>query len=241
MALDGFTAFEHSLPVERIYRDVDQLWTGTGVGYTPTLVVAYGGLEGENYWYEVDDVWRNPKVAAFVPPELIVPRAKRREKAPLEDYNHFREAKLAKHVHDLGVTVHNGGHGQLNGLATHWEMWSFVQGGMNPHEALRCGTLGGARYLGLDRDIGSLDVGKLADIVVMAPDADPLVDIHDTWKVRWTIANGRVFDADTMDEVGNRPRKREEFYWEDAGYSISIMPVNTSGCAGCGAGGLGTP
>ena len=132
MIVDGHTGIEHTLSVRSVYDDVLDLWRGTRVGYTPTLSVAYGGLGGENYWYDVDDVWLNPRVAAFIPPHVIKPRAKRRAKAPLEDYNHIRVAEITKQVIDQGGIVQAGGHGQLNGLSTHWEMWMFVQGGMSP-------------------------------------------------------------------------------------------------------------
>jgi hypothetical protein len=49
--VDGHTTVEHALPVAKVYEDVQQLWSQQGVGYTPTLNVAYGGLMGEQYWY----------------------------------------------------------------------------------------------------------------------------------------------------------------------------------------------
>jgi imidazolonepropionase-like amidohydrolase len=106
-----------------------------------------------------------------------------------------------------------GAHGQREGLAAHWEMWMFVQGGMTPLEALRSATLKGAVYLGLDKDLGSIEPGKLADLAVI--DGNPLQDIRQTEKVRYTVANGRIYDAATMDEVGNHPAKRGNFYWEE--------------------------
>lgn len=52
MIADGHTTVEHSLPAGAIYNDIKQFWGQTKVGYTPTLVVAYGGISGENYWYD---------------------------------------------------------------------------------------------------------------------------------------------------------------------------------------------
>ena len=212
MVVDGHTGVEHALPVAAIYDDVRQLWAGTEVGFTPTLGVAYGGLWGENYWYQHTEVWAHPRLLTFVPREYVDPRARRRMHAGEGDWNHIRAAEVAAQLSEVGVGVNLGAHGQREGLAAHWELWMFVQGGMSPHEALRAGTLNGARYVGLDGDIGSLEVGKLADIAVIA--GDPLRDIRDSEKVAYTVINGRIFAAETLDEVGNHPRARSLLWWE---------------------------
>jgi adenine deaminase len=91
----------------------------------------------------------------------------------------------------------------------------LAQGGMTPMEALRCGTLNGARYLGLDWDVGSLEPGKLADLVVL--DKNPLDDIRHTDSIRWVMANGRLYDGIRLDEIGNHPRRRPPLYFERVG------------------------
>ncbi|MCR9198738.1 MAG: amidohydrolase family protein [Planctomycetaceae bacterium] len=230
MIVDGHTGIEHTLPVQTAYADVMQLWQGTQVGYTPTLSVAYGGLGGENYWYEVDDLWQHERLQTFIPPGQLNPRSRRRTKAPLEDYNHRRVAEITRQLVDVGGLVQAGGHGQLNGICTHWEMWSFVQGGMTPLQALRSGTLHGAKYLGLDGDLGSLEPGKLADLIVMQADADPTVDIRDSEKIAYTIANGRLFKADTMEEEGGAPAP--QFFWQKSGQGVSFPLLGLPGC-GC--------
>lgn len=210
--VDGHTGVEHTVPVGAVYDDVVQLWAGTEVGYTPTLGVAYGGLSGERYWYATTDVWAEEPLAHFVPREILDARARRREIAPEEEYNHVRQAEVAKRLLDAGVSVQLGAHGQREGLAAHWEMWMFVQGGMTPFEALRAATLDGAKYLGLDRDLGSIEVGKLADLVIL--DANPLDDIRQSTKIHRVLANGRLYDSRTMDEVAPEKRPRQPFWWE---------------------------
>lgn len=210
MVVDGHTGIEHSIPVANIYDDIKQLWSQSDVGYTPTLGVAYGGIWGENYWYDKTDVWNHPRLSKFVPKNQLLPRSMRRVKAPDHHYNHFNNARVAKELQDLGVLVNLGAHGQREGLAAHWEIWMFAQGGMTPLEALRAATLDPAKYIGLDKNIGSLEVGKLADLVVI--DGNPLENIRDTDKVDYTMINGRLFNAATMNEVGQK--QRDKLYFE---------------------------
>jgi imidazolonepropionase-like amidohydrolase len=212
MVVDGHTGVEHAIPVAAVYDDVKQLWGHSGVAYTPTLGVAYGGVWGENYWYQHTDVFAHPRLTKFVPPERIDPRSRRRMHVSDGDWNHIRAATVAAELAKAGVKVNTGAHGQREGLAEHWEIWMLVQGGMTPHEALRTATLNGAQYIGLDGDVGSLEVGKLADLAVI--EGNPLDDIRLSENVVYTMVNGRIYDAATMDEVGNHPAKREPLFWE---------------------------
>jgi Tol biopolymer transport system component/imidazolonepropionase-like amidohydrolase len=209
---DGHTGVEHNLPPARLYRDVVTLFAKTRVGYTPTLIVSFGGLSGEYYWYQRDEVWKNPRLLAFTPREVVLARARRREMAAEDDFHHVLVSKAAKQIRDAGGSVQLGAHGQLQGLGAHWELWMLAQGGMTPLEALRAATIDGARYLGLDKDLGSLETGKLADLVVL--DRNPVEDIRRSDSVRMVMMNGRLYDAATLDEVGTRERKRPPFWWQ---------------------------
>jgi len=212
MIVDGHTGIEHSIPVANAYRDVIDLWAGSKTEYTPTLIVGYGGLWGENYWYQKTNVWENKRLLTFVPRDVVDPRSRRRVMVPDNEFNHLNNARICKKLVDAGVRVHIGAHGQLAGLGDQWELWMLAQGGLTPLETIRAGTLDGAEYLGLDGDIGSLEVGKLADLLVL--DENPLADIHNTQTIRYTMVNGRLYDARTMNQIGNHPQKRRKFYWE---------------------------
>ncbi len=210
--VDGHTGVEHSLPVGAIYDDVTQLWGGTEVGYTPTLGVAYGGLMGEEYWYAKTDVWAEKPLADLVPRQLLDLRSRRRPTAPDGEWNHILAAQNAKTLADAGVSVQLGAHGQREGLAAHWELWMLVQGGMSPHRAIEAGTIAGAEYLGLAKDVGSIEVGKLADLIVL--DANPLDDIRLSTKLRYVLVNGRLYESATMNEIAPESKPRARFWWE---------------------------
>jgi imidazolonepropionase-like amidohydrolase/Tol biopolymer transport system component len=212
MVVDGHTTLEHSISTAKIYDDVKQLWSQSEMSYTPTMAVAFGGIAGENFWYDTTDVWKHPRLSQYVPSEFLDPRSMRRPKAPHNHYNHINVAKVAKELQDLGVEVNAGGHGQREGLAMHWEMWMMAQGGMSPLNAMRTATIAPAKTLGLDSQLGSLKAGKLADILVV--DGDVSQDIRLSDRVIYTMINGRLYDANSMNEVGNYDKKREKFYFE---------------------------
>lgn len=209
---DGNTSLEHNLPQEFIYDDVIQMYSQTNVAYIPTLVVTYGGVRGEDYYYQESDVSDHHILSKHVPPAALRARAKRRQMAPIEDYADGQSGSTAKQLADAGVLVGIGAHGQREGLAAHWEMWSFVRGGMSPIQALSTATSMPAKHLGFFNDIGSLEKGKLADLVILSD--DPSEDIRNTDSIEHVMIGGRLYEADTMNEVVTGSKKRLPYWWE---------------------------
>ncbi|ABI69872.1 amidohydrolase family protein [Shewanella frigidimarina] len=212
MIADGHTTVEHSLPAASIYNDIKQFWSQTEVHYTPTLVVAYGGISGEHYWYDKTDVWAHPRLSMYVPHDILDARSMRRTTAPDEHYNHFNVARVANELNNIGVKPNIGAHGQREGLAAHWEMWMFAQGGMSNMEVLKTATINPAVTFGMDHQLGSIKVGKLADLIVI--DGDPLADIRTTDKVTYTMVNGKLFNSETMNQLNGDKHKRKPFFFE---------------------------
>ncbi|MFC4294929.1 amidohydrolase family protein [Novosphingobium tardum] len=212
---DGNATLEHNMPGERFYEDVLSLWSQTKTNYTPTLVVTYGGLAGDPYWRQHTDVWKHPLLSRHAPHALLEAQNTRREMAPEEDYVDDDSAREAGKLMKRGVQVAIGAHGQQAGLGPHWEMWSFVRGGWSPIDALRAATIMSATSLGYAHDVGSLEVGKLADLVVL--DADPTVDIRNSDKISQVMLGGRLYDSATMNEVGTGTRKTAPYWWTQTG------------------------
>lgn len=222
MVVDGHTTVEHALPIAEVWDDVKQLWGQQATGYTPTLNVGYGGLDGEHYWYARTDVWKHPLLSRYVPRTVLEPRSIRRETAPEEDFNIIRVARTATALQRAGVNTMIGAHGQREGLGAHWEMWMFVLGGMTPHEALRTATINPARNFGFDKDLGSIEPGKLADLVVI--DGNPLVDIRQSDRIAQVMQNGRLFDAMTMNQIAPVAKARKPLFFEGA--DGKTMPID---------------
>lgn len=219
MILDGHTTIEHNIPVAPLYKDVQTIWKNAKTAYTPTLIVNYGGVSGEYYWYQHTNVWEKERLLRFTPRSIIDSRSRHRTMLPEEEYEngHIQTAKSAKLLNDQGVLVNIGAHGQIQGIGAHWEIWMMAQGGMSPHQALKTATINPAKSLGFDQYIGSLEVGKLADLLVL--DKNPLLDIKNTESIKYTMINGHLYEAETMNEIGNSTQKREPFYWENTRFA----------------------
>lgn len=217
--IDGHTGIEHNIPVAPVYKDIHEVWSKNNTGYTPTLIVNYGGMNGEVYFYERDNVWENEKLLTFTPRSVIDSRSRHRIKVPAEEYDngHKLVSRTVKSLQDAGVKVNMGAHGQLQGLGAHWETWMLHQGGMSNLEALKAATINSAEYIGAGADIGSLKTGKLADLIVM--DENPLENIENTLTIKMVMINGRLYDTETMNEIGNNPKERLPFFWEMENYN----------------------
>jgi Tol biopolymer transport system component/imidazolonepropionase-like amidohydrolase len=218
MAMDGFTAFEHSLPVE-LQGDVVHFLAQTGTYYTPTLIVGYGGPWGEEYFWQTRNPHDDAKLAKFIPHLTLDPLGRRHVWINPEEYHFPTVAQGVAEVLRAGGHVSLGAHGQLQGLGPHWEVWMMAgeggserRRGMTPMEALRASTILSADKIGFAADLGSVEAGKLADLIVL--DENPLQDIHSTTKIHWVVKNGVVYEGDTLKEVWPKERAVAPFFWQ---------------------------
>ena len=211
MAIDGFTALEHSIGQVPLYKDVVTVLAESKMAYTPTLVVAYGAPGGDTYWRARTDLDRDPKTSYFTPSEILTRQARRREIVIDEDYNFAAIARGVRDIVRAGGRAGLGSHGQQDGIGAHWELWMLQSGDMTPMEALRIATIYGAESIGYGADIGSIEAGKLADLVVL--NSNPLENIKNSTDILYVMKNGELFEGATLDRVWPSAKKFPTPYW----------------------------
>jgi Tol biopolymer transport system component/imidazolonepropionase-like amidohydrolase len=222
MVLDGYTGVEHSLPIVPIYKDVIQLEAQAGTTYTPTLIVSYGGEFGQFYWRQNMNLHADPKVMRFTPHQQVDSVARRRVLLFDEEYIFPLIAQGAAGIFRAGGHIGLGSHGEQQGIGAHWELWMLQSGGMTPWQVLYSATMNGAESIGLEKQIGSLEPGKLADLLVL--NSNPLDDIHNSRDLEYVVKNGVVYSADSLDEVWPAQKKFPEFFWQKDDAELTALP-----------------
>lgn len=225
-AIDGMHGNEHTLPDAPFYKDVVEVFAKTKTAYTPTLVVQYNAPALVDYFFARTEVHDDPKLKRFYPKNRLDELTLRRSAWLHESEFDFKQAaaQVAK-IQRAGGLVGVGGHGELQGLAYHWEMWAFAMGGMTPAEVLRAATIDGARIIGVDQDLGSIEVGKLADMVVL--NTNPLDNIRNTVDIDRVLINGRLYNGDTMDQEWPDRMSLPDFWWWDQADRRFVPAVNS--------------
>ena len=196
--LDGFSGVEHGVPPIAQYKDFLELYTKSGTSSTLTLMITHGGIPAEKVFISRSDPFADSKYASFVPEWFRTSRFLNPVVHQMCQYAYPTVAANAARMHRAGGTVGVGAHGDIPGYGTHWEMQAYVEGGWTPAETLWAATMGSAVTIGRDENLGSLEAGKLADLVIL--DENPLEDISNTLAIRYVLKNGRLYDDETLQE-----------------------------------------
>ena len=209
--VDGFTGIEHTLGLTPIYDDIIQLFAATKIGMTPTLIVVYNGVSGENYFYQREKIWEDEKLLNFYSKEQLI-RHKRPTHYFEDDFYHKQMAAEMLKLHRAGVLLQMGAHGQKMGIGAHWEMEMFVHGGFTPYEAIKIATINGFKHHGLDHELGSIETMKLADLVIL--EKNPLIDIRNTRTIKYVMKNGVLYSGFDASQVYPIEKKAEKMYFK---------------------------
>jgi imidazolonepropionase-like amidohydrolase len=114
-------------------------------------------------------------------------------------------ARVLEQAVDAGLLVVAGTDKGVPGFSLHRELELYVAGGMTPLQAIQTATIFPARAMKLDKELGTIEVGKRADLAVL--DADPLADIANVRRVRWVVTNGRMYETAALwKAAGFRPQ-----------------------------------
>lgn len=200
---DGFSGNEHSLSAAPLYRDVVQLFAQTRVSYDLTLEISHGGPPaGESFIARYAPL-HDPKVRRFYPPYIAERLFSRVHWVDDQDKVYPEVAASIAKIQRAGGVVGIGSHGNYPGVGYDWELQAMASGGMTPAEVLKAATMGSAETIGHAGEIGSLEPGKFADLVILA--RNPLEDIRNVASVVQVMKNGRIYDASSLDQVWPDP------------------------------------
>ena len=196
---DGFGGVEHTIWGDyAVYDDVKQLVAKSGIWYTPTF--QYSSFSVVDNESEIANDPRVLKFNYFLNEKIQKYLSKVDRKNQLEKKEFLTiMGKDAKDMLKHGAKVSIGSHGNYPGLGMHWAMQILQLGGFTPYEALQSATIVAAEGLGMQKELGSLEVGKLADLIIL--DKNPLEDLKNTLLINHVMVDGKLYKANSLDMV----------------------------------------
>ncbi|MED5547324.1 MAG: amidohydrolase family protein [Pseudomonadota bacterium] len=201
--LDGYAGNEHALAAPPLGDDLIAVMKAMGTSYDTTLSITNSGGPALDWFIAHEDPVVDARIRQYWPGNAIRQRLTlsrtfqplSRERFPVIAQDLVRLAKA-------GVLVGIGSHGEMPGIGYHWEMEAHTLGGMSPQDVLHAATAGSAQTIGRLSDLGTIEPGKLADLLVL--DADPRSDIAKARAIASVMRGGFLYDAANLQEIWPR-------------------------------------
>lgn len=220
--LDGNTGNEHYMPQLVMFPDAVEFFARTNAVYSTSGVVASMTQWSEEYWQSRTDRWHDLKMQRLWPWRQNVARMN----FAVQPKTEFSFPFMSEYVKDLkhaGGHAAIGGHGEDHGIDSHWDIWGLAEA-LEPMEVLEVASQGGAYMIGLEDDVGSIERGKLADLVIL--EGNPLQDMRNTARIAWVMKSGVLYEGATLNQVWPEQRSYDPPWRRDEVYRSDVRSVD---------------
>lgn len=202
MVKDGSTGIEHNPTWGDVHNDFFTLIQKSGTYITPTLQT--GEPNCNEYFHKLYGQTYIDQNAQFLPENLKSYLQKKINEIKL-DTSWIAKSRINTAINKAGGKIMMGSHGEYQGIGAHYEIWALQMGGLSNYEALKTATITAAEGLGMQKDLGSIEPGKIADLIIL--DKNPLEDIRNTNTIQYVMKAGVLYESKTLKQVWPEKKK----------------------------------
>lgn len=204
MIKDGNTGIEHNPEWGDAYYDIITLFARSGIFFTPTLQNIPEPNGGTMYFDSQFWSKTSHKMQNFMPENVIAQIHEAKYKVD-DSIIVVHQSQVDAKIRKAGGRVTLGSHGNVQGLGVHNELWALQMGGLSNMQALQAATIMGAEAIGIQKDVGSIKVGKIADMIIL--NSNPLDDIHNSRDIKYVMKDGILYNGGSLDELWPEKKK----------------------------------